>query len=116
MEVNNNNTDKENVNVMQPDFTNFDEESNTNVQAGSNLDLIMDVPIDVVVQIGKIMKPVKDIVKLTQGSIIELDKQAGSPVDVMVNGELIARGDVVVIDDNFGVRITEIVKKNSVRY
>ena len=74
-----------------------------------NLDLVMDIDLNVVVEIGRIKKLVKEIVALRQGSIVELDKQAGEPVDIVVNGKLIARGDVVVIDDNFGVRITEIV-------
>ena len=74
-----------------------------------NLDLVMDIDLNVVVEIGRIKKLVKEIVALRQGSIVELDKQASEPVDIMVNGKLIARGDVVVIDDNFGVRITEIV-------
>lgn len=74
-----------------------------------NLDLVMDIDLNVVVEIGRIKKLVKEIVALRQGSIVELDKQASEPVDIVVNGKLIARGDVVVIDDNFGVRITEIV-------
>jgi flagellar motor switch protein FliN/FliY len=74
-----------------------------------NLDLVMDIDLNVVVEIGRVKKLVKEIVAFRQGSIVELDKQAGEPVDIMVNGKLIARGDVVVIDDNFGVRITEIV-------
>jgi flagellar motor switch protein FliN/FliY len=74
-----------------------------------NLDLVMDIDLNVVIEIGRVKKLVKEIVALRQGSIVELEKQAGEPVDIMVNGKLIARGDVVVIDDNFGVRITEIV-------
>jgi flagellar motor switch protein FliN/FliY len=74
-----------------------------------NLDLVMDIDLSVVVEIGRIKKLVKEIVALRAGSIIELEKQAGEPVDIMVNGKLIARGDVVIIDDNFGVRVTEIV-------
>ena len=62
------------------------------------------------VEIGSAKRKVKDILEFTQGTIIELERQAGAPVDVVVNGNLIARGDVVVIDDNFAVRITEIVK------
>ncbi len=75
----------------------------------SNLDIIMDVPLEIIVQIGKTKRPVKEIIEFSQGSVIELEKQAGDPVDILVNGELIAKGDVVVIDDNFGVRITEIL-------
>lgn len=101
-----------NENVPRVEFADFDSENQKNTAPTSNLDLIMDVPLEVIVQIGKAEKQLKDIIKLTQGSIIELEKQAGDPVDILVNGELIARGDVVVIDDNFGVRITEIVRKN----
>ena len=63
-------------------------------------------------EIGTAKRKVKDILEFTQGTIIELERQAGAPVDIVVNGNLIARGDVVVIDDNFAVRITEIVKSN----
>lgn len=75
-----------------------------------NLQLLMDVPLQISVEIGSTKKKIKDILEFSQGTIIELERQAGAPVDVMVNGNLIARGDVVVIDDNFAVRITEIVK------
>ncbi len=86
--------------------------SNNNEESASmqNLDIVMDLPMEVNVQIGKTKKRIREIVEFTQGSIIELDKQAGDPVDIIVNNELIARGDVIVIDDIFGVRITEIVK------
>lgn len=75
-----------------------------------NLKLLMGVPLEITVEIGSAKRKVKDILDFTQGTIIELERQAGAPVDVVVNGNLIARGDVVVIDDNFAVRITEIVK------
>ncbi len=75
-----------------------------------NLKLLMVVPLEISVEIGSARRKVKDILEFTQGTIIELERQAGAPVDVVVNGNLIARGDVVVIDDNFAVRITEIVK------
>lgn len=75
-----------------------------------NLKLLMGVPLEISVEIGSAKRKVKDILEFTQGTIIELERQAGAPVDVVVNGNLIARGDVVVIDDNFAVRITEIVK------
>lgn len=75
-----------------------------------NLKLLMGVPLEISVEIGSARRKVKDILEFTQGTIIELERQAGAPVDVVVNGNLIARGDVVVIDDNFAVRITEIVK------
>lgn len=75
-----------------------------------NLKLLMGVPLEISVEIGSAKRKVKDILEFTQGTIIELERQAGAPVDIVVNGNLIARGDVVVIDDNFAVRITEIVK------
>lgn len=75
-----------------------------------NLKLLMGVPLEISVEIGTAKRKVKDILEFTQGTIIELERQAGAPVDVVANGNLIARGDVVVIDDNFAVRITEIVK------
>lgn len=74
-----------------------------------NIDLLMDVPLNVTIEIGKTRKKMRDIMEFAQGTIIDLEKQAGAPVDVVVNGQLVARGDVVVIDDNFGVRITEII-------
>lgn len=78
--------------------------------SGSNLDLVLSVPLQVTVELGRTKKKIKEIIELGQGSIVELDKQAGAQVDVMVNGQLIARGDVVVVDDNFSVRITEILQ------
>ena len=70
----------------------------------------MNVPLNVTVEIGSTVKKVKEILEFTQGTIIELERQAGAPVDIIVNGNLVAKGDVVVIDDNFAVRITEIIK------
>jgi len=77
--------------------------------SNNNMNLIMNVPLSVTVEIGKTSRKIKEILDFTQGTVIELDKQAGAPIDVIVNGQLIAKGDVVVIDDNFGVRITEIL-------
>ncbi|MEQ8173495.1 MAG: flagellar motor switch phosphatase FliY [Syntrophomonadaceae bacterium] len=74
-----------------------------------NIGLIMDVPLDVSVELGKTRKTIKEILELQQGSIIQLDKMAGEPVDLLVNGKLIAKGEVVVIDENYGIRITTII-------
>lgn len=74
-----------------------------------NIGLIMDVPLDVSVELGKTQKTIKEILELNQGSIIQLDKMAGEPVDLMVNGKLVAKGEVVVIDENYGIRITAII-------
>lgn len=74
-----------------------------------NIGLLLDVPMTLTVELGRTRQLVKDILGLGEGSIIELDKLAGEPVDLLVNGKLIARGEVVVIDENFGVRVTDIV-------
>jgi len=74
-----------------------------------NINLLLDVPMTLTVELGRTRQLVKDILGLGEGSIIELDKLAGEPVDLLVNGKLIARGEVVVIDENFGVRVTDIV-------
>ena len=75
----------------------------------ANIGLILDVPLQVTVELGRTHKSIKEILDLTNGSIVELDKLAGEPVDIQVNGKLLAKGEVVVIDENFGVRITDIV-------
>ncbi|MBO7747886.1 flagellar motor switch phosphatase FliY [Paenibacillus sp. MWE-103] len=77
----------------------------------SNLNLLLDIPLKVTVELGRTQKQIKDILELSQGSIIELDKLAGEPVDILVNNKLIAKGEVVVIDENFGVRVTDIVSQ-----
>lgn len=76
----------------------------------SDLGLLFDVPLELSVEIGRVKIPVRDVVDLGAGSIVEIDKAAGEPVEVLLNGHLVAKGEVVVIDDNFGVRITEIMK------
>ena len=80
-------------------------------EQAQNLDLIMEVPVQVTVEIGRTQRKVQDILEFNKGSLVVLDKLAGDQVDLFVNGKCIAKGDVVVIDDNFGVRITEIVQK-----
>ena len=74
----------------------------------ANIGLILDVPLQVTVELGRTSKSIKEILELTNGSIVELDRLAGEPVDIMVNGRYLAKGEVVVIDENFGVRITDI--------
>jgi flagellar motor switch protein FliN/FliY len=74
-----------------------------------NIGLLMDVPLQVTVELGRTKKLIREILDLGPGSVVELDKLAGEPIDVYVNTKLIAKGEVVVIDENFGVRITEIV-------
>jgi flagellar motor switch protein FliN/FliY len=107
------------VNVQPLKLVSFDEDGSGGgvIEDTGNLDLIMDVPLEITVEIGRAKKLIKEILELEQGSILEISKQAGDSVDVVVNGRLMARGDVVVVDDNFGVRLTEIVSiKEIFRY
>ncbi|MBO1003797.1 flagellar motor switch phosphatase FliY [Pseudogracilibacillus auburnensis] len=100
----------ENSTIQTASFSNFEsvELSETKQR---NLDMLLDIPLTVTVELGRTNQTVEDILELTQGSIVELDKLAGEPVDVLVNNKLIAKGEVVVIDENFGVRITDIVSQ-----
>jgi len=74
--------------------------------------MLMKVPLEISVEIGRTKKRVKEILEYAQGSLVVLDKMAGEQADLYVNGQCIARGDIVVVEDNFGIRITEIVTKN----
>ena len=73
--------------------------------------MLLDIPLQVAVELGRTKRSVKEILELSGGSIIEIDKLAGEPVDILVNNRLIAKGEVVVIDENFGVRITDILSQ-----
>ena len=75
----------------------------------SHLDILMDVPLEITVELGRVRMQVKDVLELTNGSVVEIDRIAGEPIDVLVNGRVVAKGEVVVVEDNFGVRITEIL-------
>ena len=97
------------VNVQQVSFQSFDQVDVNTSYSKDNIDLIMDVPLQVTVEVGKARKLVREILSLGNGSIVELDKVAGDPVDILVNGKLIAKGEIVVIDENFGVRIIDII-------
>lgn len=100
------------MNIQPVQLQNFATYNNPTLSKdqNDNLKLLMGVPLNVSVEIGSTTKKVKEILDFTQGSIIELERQAGAPVDIVVNGNLVAKGDVVVIDDNFAVRITEIIR------
>lgn len=84
--------------------------SATNSTTGQNdIDLVLDIPVQLTVELGRTRIPIKHILQLAQGSVIELDALAGEPMDVLVNGFLIAQGEVVVVNDKFGIRLTDIV-------
>ena len=99
----------QNVNYQPAQFTSF--ASNVNpVASNENINLIMDVPLQVTVELGRTSKSISEILDFSPGTIIELDKIAGEPVDVLVNGKFVAKGEVVVIEESFGIRVTEIIK------
>lgn len=98
------------VEVQQAQFASFESPSLSQNES-RNLNLLLDIPLQVTVELGRTKRTVKEILELTSGSIIELDKLAGEPVDILVNNRHIAKGEVVVIDENFGVRITDILSQ-----
>ncbi len=79
----------------------------------ANLDMVRDIPVRLTVELGRAEMLIEEILQLTSGKVIELEKLAGEPLDIMVNGRLLARGEVVVVDENFGVRITSILDPRS---
>jgi len=95
------------INVQPAQFQSFEEEPFA--IDSNNIGLLMDVPLQISVELGRTTKKIREILEFGQGSIIELDKLAGDPVDILVNGKVIAKGEVVVIDESFGVRITDIL-------
>ena len=97
-------------NVQPAVFSNFEEVQLAPPET-RNLNMLLDIPLQVTVELGKTKRSVKEILELGTGSIIELDKLAGEPVDILVNRQLVAQGEVVVIDENFGVRITDILSQ-----
>jgi flagellar motor switch protein FliN/FliY len=93
--------------VSTPSFTNF-----SPTMAGGpsgDINMILDIPVQLSVELGRTRIPIKNILQLAQGSVVELDALAGEPMDVLVNGYLIAQGEVVVVNDKFGIRLTDIV-------
>ena len=98
------------ISTQAPSMPNLSGEALGEEQA-QNLDLIMSVPLEITVEIGRAKRKVQDILSFAKGSLVVLDKLAGDQVDLFVNGKCIARGEVVVIDDNFGIRIGEILHK-----
>lgn len=102
-----NNVIHNSVNVQPAQFQSFD--INELAQQKENITIIRDVPLEVTVELGRTKKAIKEILEFNPGTIIELDKIAGEPIDILVNGKFVAKGEVVVIDENFGVRVTDII-------
>lgn len=93
-----------------------EENNNTNIQnedscnnGKCDMDLILDIPLDVTVELGKVKMPINELLQLGQGSIIELSKQVGEPLDIYVNNKLVAKGEVVILDEKFGIRVSDII-------
>ena len=82
---------------------------NATVESPANLNLVLDVPVSLTIELGSCQLPMREVIQLNVGSVVQLDKPADAPVDLHVNGKLIARGEVVVIEERFGVKITEVV-------
>jgi flagellar motor switch protein FliN/FliY len=95
------------VNAQPVSFESFDPYSGA--YAKENIDIIMDVPLDVTVELGRTSRKIKEILEFQPGSIVELNKLAGETMDILINGKFVARGEVVVLDENFAVRITDII-------
>jgi flagellar motor switch protein FliN/FliY len=89
------------------------ETASTNEESCNNgkcdLDIILDIPLNVTVELGKVKMPVNELLQLGQGSIIELSKQVGEPLDIYVNNKLVAKGEVVILDEKFGIRVADII-------
>ncbi|UJL47947.1 flagellar motor switch phosphatase FliY [Virgibacillus sp. NKC19-16] len=102
--------DQNNATIQEATFSEFNQvELNKTEQR--NLDMLLDIPLKVTVELGRTKRNIKDILDLAPGSIVELDKLAGEPVDILVNEKLVARGEVVVIDENFGVRVSDVISQ-----
>lgn len=98
------------VTVQPIKFASFEDLSQVQGELNKNLDILMDIKLQMTVELGRTELPIKKVLELTRGSIIELEKVAGEPVELYANGKLVAHGEVVVIEDNFGLRITSITE------
>ena len=85
------------------------EKSDAMSTAGSNLEVILDIPVTLSMEVGRTEVPIQDLLALNRGSVVELDRIAGEPMDVLINGTLIAHGEVVVINEKFGIRLTDVI-------
>lgn len=98
------------VTVQPVQFASFEDQSQAQGEINKNLEILMDIKLQLTVELGRTELPIKKVLELTRGSIIELEKVAGEPVELYANGKLVAHGEVVVIEDNFGLRITSITE------
>ena len=94
---------------MRADFQEVENETSQSGMGDANLDMILDIPVTIAVEIGRSKITINNLLKLNQGSVVELDCLAGEPMDVLINGTLIAHGEIVVVNEKFGVRLTDII-------
>ncbi|MDR4480376.1 MAG: flagellar motor switch protein FliN [Nitrospira sp.] len=106
-------SDSSNADEMNPQPTSFPPVDNQGaVPAHKNIEFVLDIPLQVTVQIGSTRMLIRELLQLGQGSVIELSKLAGEPMEVLVNNKLVARGEVVVVNEKFGIRLTDVVSAN----
>lgn len=100
-----------NVNAAEPRTAEFSDLQDEGQPSGRdvNLDVILDVPVTLSMEVGRTRIPIRNLLQLNQGSVVELDRAAGEPLDVFVNGTLVAHGEVVVINEKFGIRLTDVI-------
>jgi flagellar motor switch protein FliN len=91
------------------EFDNLQEEGVPETNREVNMDVILDVPVTLSMEVGRARIPIRNLLQLNQGSVVELDREAGEPLDVFVNGTLIAHGEVVVVNEKFGIRLTDVI-------
>ena len=96
-------------NYQPADFQNLDGEPGAGAGGEASLDVILDIPVTLSMEVGRTRITVSELLQLAQGSVVELDRAAGEPLDVLVNGTLVARGEVVVVNDRFGIRLSDVV-------
>ena len=101
--------DAEGTQVERAQFNPLQPEGGAAVGSDSNLDIILDVPVSLSMEIGRTTISIRNLLQLNQGSVVELDRLAGEPLDVLVNGTLVAHGEVVVVNEKFGIRLTDVV-------
>lgn len=102
-----------NMNIQPAQFQSFNQNFAA-MPSQENIGLIMDVPLEVTVELGRTKKSIAEILDFSPGTIIELNKIAGEPIDVLVNGKFVAKGEVVVIEESFGIRVTEIINNKGI--
>ncbi|MBN4078445.1 flagellar motor switch protein FliN [Gammaproteobacteria bacterium AH-315-C21] len=110
-EVEGSNAEVEGSNVVPAEPVAFDNlnSSNTGFSGEVNLDMVLDIPVTMAMELGRTQISIRNLLQLNQGSVVELDRMAGEPMDVRVNGTLIARGEVVVVNEKFGIRLTDVI-------